>query len=139
MKKGILAFLIILLLATFAYAGNEIGKVETSGLMFKDSLTIIAIDDPDIKGVTCYATLQNNALSFSDSSNTSLSCRKVGKITGALDNNLNIFQKSKNLFFKEMLVSRFYDKNRGVLTYLSYTKKLTGKNASHSLSVVVVD
>ncbi|MBL4693366.1 MAG: CreA family protein [Magnetovibrio sp.] len=49
----------------------------------------------------------------------------------------DVFRQSKNiLFFKTMHVDRFYDKARNVLVYISYTSKLTGKNASHSISVV---
>ena len=38
----------------------------------------------------------------------------------------------------EVITDRFIDNKRGVIVYLAYTKALGGKNASHSISTVVV-
>jgi catabolite regulation protein CreA len=78
-------------------------------------------------------------LSLEDSSSVSLSCRQVGEIKGKLESRKNIFRKSKSIFFKETVVDRFYDAQRGVMIYLTYTKdSFAGKNASNSVSVVVI-
>ena len=135
-----LSFVLVLLfvvLSSFAIA-EEIGKVKTKGFIFKDTVSVVAFDDPSIKGVTCYTTVVDKALSFSDSSSVSLSCRQTGIIKGKLKSTNNIFKKSKNLFFKKTVVDRFYDKKRGVLVYLTYTKATSGENMSNSVSVVVI-
>jgi len=136
----IIAAVVFVGLMTFQMSASAetIGRVATKGLFFKDHLSIEAFDDPTIHGVTCYTTVHSRALSFSDSSSTSLSCRKTGKISGDLRSMSDIFSRHKNLFFKTTVVDRFYDAKRGVLIYLTYTKAASGKNNSHSVSVVVV-
>lgn len=130
-------FLVVFMFAGSAQA-EQIAKVKAKGLIFKDTITVEAFDDPDIQGVTCYTTVYSRALTFSDSSSSSLSCRQTGLIKGKLTAKSSVFSRSKNPFFKETVVDRFYDKNRSVLVYLSYTKATDGDNASNSISVVVV-
>lgn len=114
-----------------------IGKVETSGVVFKDSISINAVDDPTITGVTCYVTTPSKSMSFEDQTDSALSCRRIGPVTGNVSAYVDqVFTADKNLFFKTMKVSRFYDAKRNVLIYISYTEKMGGDNASHSLSVV---
>jgi CreA protein len=117
---------------------DTIGTVSTKGIFFKDKLKIEAFDDPTIKGVTCYTTVHKRALSFTDSSSSSLACRQTGKIGGSLTNKKNIFFTTKSLFFKRTVVDRFYDATRNVLVYLTYTKGVNKKNSSHSISTVVI-
>lgn len=118
---------------------EDIGRVETKGFLFKDALIVTAFDDPTIRGITCYTTTHSRALSWEDGSSVSLSCRKTGKIDGRLVSEKNVFSRSKNPFFKKTVVDRFWDARRRVLVYLTYTKASGGKNASNSISVVVVD
>lgn len=120
----------------FSY--EVVGEAKTKGFFFKDKIQIIAIDDPDIQGVSCYLTIQKKTLSFEDSSSNSISCRQVGSISGNLQNRENIFTQSKNPFFKKLKISRFFDKSRHVLIYLSYVTDTGGENYSHSISVVPI-
>lgn len=135
--------LLVLLAAaalTFSAQAETIGKVATTGLIFKDGLSVEAFDDPTIPGVTCYTTVHSRGLPWNEgSSSVSLSCRKTGEIdTKNLRPQKNVFSTSKNIFFKKTVVDRFYDRKRGVLVYLTYTKATSGKNKSNSVSVVVV-
>ena len=118
--------------------GETVGSVSTKGVLFKDKLKVEAFDDPTISGVTCYTTVHKRALSFTDSSSSSLACRQTGKIKGDLRNQKNVFSQSKSLFFKKTVVDRFYDSARNVLIYLTYTKGVSKRNTSHSLSTVVI-
>ena len=142
MLKTIFTFVVFFLFCSISHA-ETIGIIKTSGIFIKDSLEVLAFDDPTIKGITCYVTAPQKALSFTDPSNSSISCRKVGKVEGFVgdlpQSTRNIFSRSKNLFFKKLSVDRIYDAKRHVLVYVSYTKKLTGDNASNSVSVVVLD
>jgi len=115
---------------------EEIGTVESSGILFKDTIETHAFDDPEYKGVTCYVTLPKRSMSFEDQTNSSIACRKIDNsvINGSSAN--NIFSASKGLFAKMLIVDRFFDKKRNVLVYIAYTEKLSGDNASHSISVV---
>lgn len=130
------SLLIAGIFATLPVQAEQIYKVKTSGLMIKDSLEIHAIDDPDIKGVTCYFTLPKRALSVEDQTDSSISCRQIGPISGELTTKTSIMSSSKSWFFKELYIDRIYDKGRNVLVYVSYTKKLAGDNANNSISVV---
>lgn len=134
-----LAVMIFIALGAKANAGF-IGEVKTKGMIFKDKLQVHSFNDPDIKGITCYTTRQKRALSFVDSSNTSIACRKTGEIVGKLVSKKNVFRTDKSMLIlpKDTVVDRMYDEVNGVLIYLTYTKSLGGKNTSHSISVVVV-
>lgn len=134
-KTGLMAALTISMLSLTANA-EMIARVETSGMFFKDHLEIHAFNDPTIKGISCYVTMPKRSLSFEDQSNSSISCRQVGTISGNLTAAKSVFTGSKGAFFKSFRVDRFYDKARNVMVYLAYTKKLSGDNASHSISVV---
>ncbi|MCL6269863.1 CreA family protein [Sansalvadorimonas sp. 2012CJ34-2] len=116
----------------------KIGTVETSGILFKDTITIESFNDPTIDGVACHVTSPDRALSFEDQTNASIACRQVKKtITGDFQKPAkNIFRKAKSFFFKTMTVDRFYDQENDTLVYIAYTKKLKGDNASHSISTV---
>ena len=129
--------LIVALLGTQVNAGH-VGTVTTSGFLVKDSITIDSFKDPTLSGVTCHVTSPKRSLSFEDQTNTSISCRQVAlEIKGDYKvNRSSIFSNSKGLFFKTMQVDRFWDSENNTIVYLAYTKKLTGDNASHSLSTV---
>jgi len=116
-----------------------IGEVKAKGLFIKDHIEIIAFDDPTIKGVACYTTRYVRPFSLmSDSTNSSLACRRIGKVEGDLISKENVFSQDKAYFalYKETVVDRFYDKKRNVLVYISYTKSWGDKNTQHSVSVV---
>ena len=137
MKKIILT--IICLFVTTVYA-ERITVIETSGLLFKDTLEVHAFDDPTIGGITCYVTTPKKSLSFADPTNVSISCRKFKNIDmSTVSSKERIYKKSKNVFVKSLYVNRIYDRTRNVLIYVAYTDKLTGSNASNSISVVVLN
>ena len=39
-----------------AVAADKIGEFAASGIIFKDSVQVMAIDDPEVKGVTIYVS-----------------------------------------------------------------------------------
>ena len=140
MKKVLIGVLVgffcVLFFASFSVA-EEIGASKTSGLMFKDTLTVHAEDDPEYKNVVCYTTdIEIGGPNLENPSSSSISCRLVGVFKGRPSSKRNVFSRAKNPFFKKLVVDRFYDPKRNVLVYLSYTKKMSGDNASHSVSVV---
>lgn len=138
MKKFLATAAIGIALSANAFAAEMIGKVETSGMIFKDRIEILAFDDPTVKGVACYVTNTVRSMSFEDPSDSSLSCRKIGPISGNLNDQPHLFSQAKNAWFKTVRVDRFWDAERKVLVYISYTTKTSGNNHSHSISVVPV-
>ena len=142
MKKTIagLMFVAIILGFVIAHADSEIiGTVQAKGLFIKDRIEVTGFDDPSIKGVACYTTRYVRTMTLSDdSAESSLSCRRIGKIEGALTSQQDIFSQNKGFLSinKTTVVDRFYDAKRNVLVYLSYTKSWGSKNPAHSISVV---
>ena len=136
MKK--LVLLMVAMAMSMSAGAWEVGKVTTSGIAFKDSIEIHGFMDPTLKGVACHITQPKTALSFTDPTNSSVSCRQVSPVIVGdyTANQSKLFSAKKNLFFKTMRVDRFYDATTNTLVYISYTKKMTGANASHSISTV---
>jgi CreA protein len=116
----------------------QLAVIKTSGVVFKDKLKVLAFDDPDIKGITCYVTLPSRALSFTDQTDSAISCRQTGIIQGNIVSKSRIFKNKKGIFVKSLFVDRVYDKKRNVLIYVSYTSKMSGDNANNSVSVVTI-
>ena len=133
---------IILMLLFFPLLVNaeEVARVEAKGIIFKDTISVIAFNDPTIDGIVCYTTRYSRTMTLGDdSADSSLDCRKVGVIKGELKDKANVFSQDKGFLSinKTTVVDRFYDAKRNVLIYLSYTKSWgEGKNATHSISVV---
>ena len=82
-------------------------------------------------------------MSFSDPSDSSISCRQTGEITPEMIASIDrgksgevVFKQSKSIFFKSMKVRRIYDADNQTLLYLSYTTKETEGSFKHSLSTV---
>ena len=107
-------------------------------MFFKDTIAINSFADPTLNGVACHVTSPDKSMSFEDPTDSSISCRQINHtIVGDYTKNVkDIFSKSKGLFFKVMRVDRFYDKEFNSLVYISYVKKSSGDNASHSKSTV---
>eukprot|EP00599_Poterioochromonas_sp_BG-1_P000364 CAMPEP_0173133050 /NCGR_PEP_ID=MMETSP1105-20130129/498_1 /TAXON_ID=2985 /ORGANISM="Ochromonas sp., Strain BG-1" /LENGTH=127 /DNA_ID=CAMNT_0014044649 /DNA_START=111 /DNA_END=491 /DNA_ORIENTATION=- len=103
-------------------ANREIANIPTSGIFFKDSLRVSAFEDPKISGVTIYLSdfdrpitekLTNNF--FNDPSSSSLTCSQTGPIKLKGEVSLSgegeeVFEESRNLFFKQIRVRRVVDK-----------------------------
>lgn len=132
-----LCFVLAFIFSLSAQA-ETVGEVSTNGILFKDTIKVMVFDDPDIRGVSCYITYYDRSLTTENSTDASLSCRKVGPISGKLEGRASVFEMEKNMFFKTTIVRRFFDAKRQVLVYLAYTDSTGSKNAHHSLSVVPI-
>jgi CreA protein len=99
--------------------------------------------DPIVSGVTCHIASIEADLSFSDPSDSSISCRQTGEITAQMINAIDlsnsgeiVFKKSKSIFFKNMKIRRVFDPRSQTLMYVSYSTKETSGSFKHSLSTV---
>lgn len=141
MKKRILVASMVALLAV-GCSDNEVGDVGLGWFTMKD-IKISNLDDDKISGVTCHIASIEANLSFSDPSDSSISCRQTGEITPEMIETIDksksgevVFKQSKSIFFKTMKVRRIYDAENQTLLYLSYTTKETEGSFKHSLSTV---
>ena len=140
MKQGIIIALVALSLA--GCSDNEVGDVSLGFFTTKD-IKVASLHDDKIPGVTCHVASIEADLSFSDPSDSSISCRQTGDITAEMiasidkgDSGEVVFKKSKSIFFKTMKVRRIYDPKNQTLLYVSYTTKETQGSFKHSLSTV---
>lgn len=128
--------------ALLGCSDNEVGDVSLGLFTLKD-IKISSLQDEVVTGVTCHIASIEADLSFSDPSDSSISCRQTGDITPAMIAQIDksasgevVFKQSKSIFFKSMKVRRIYDAKNQTLLYLSYTTKETEGSFKHSLSTV---
>ncbi len=140
MKKLLLAAGLSVLLV--GCSDNEVGDVGLGWFTLKD-IKISSLHDDKISGVTCHIASVEANLSFSDPSDSSISCRQTGEITPEMLKSIDrskagevVFKQSKSIFFKTMKVRRIFDAENQTLLYLSYTTKETEGSFKHSLSTV---
>lgn len=127
---------------------EEIGEVST---VFKflapdHKIKVEAFDDPKIEGITCYLS-RADAGGFKsivgldeDPSDAAINCKQVGpiQVTDELEEGEQVFRQRTSLIFKAVQVVRFYDENRKVFVYLSYSDRLIEGSPKNSVSAVPV-
>ncbi|WP_025563215.1 CreA family protein [Psychromonas sp. SP041] len=137
--------LLILIISFFVLKGcsdDEVGDVSL-GLFTTQDIKLNTLKDPIVTGVTCHVASIEADLSFSDPSDSAISCRQTGPITSAMIAEIDksksgdvVFKKSKSIFFKTMKIRRVYDPENQTLMYVSYSTKETSGSFKHSLSTV---
>ena len=142
LKKFTLASLCFSSIALSGCSDNEVGDISLGMFTLKD-IKISSLQDDVVTGVTCHIASIEANLSFSDPSDSSISCRQTGDITSEMIAKIDksksgevVFKQSKSIFFKTMKVRRIYDAENQSLLYLSYTTKETEGSFKHSLSTV---
>ena len=139
----ILGFLLIVLAFIFKlFFKDDIGNVSL-GMFTTDDIKLNIMVDPLVSGVTCHVASIEADLSFSDPSDSAISCRQTGEITPEMISKIGrsksgevVFQKSKSIFFKNMKIRRIFDAKNQTLMYVSYSTKETSGSYKHSLSTV---
>jgi CreA protein len=129
----------------------RIGKVDTTFKLLgrNDRIVVDRYDDPKVDGVSCYMSraeaggIKGSFGLATDPSRFSIACRATGlvNIKATLPDNEIVFGASANWLFKQIRVSRIWDKNKRVLVYLVWsTQALTPEGSPYnSISAVAVD
>ena len=148
-----------LLLALLAFApslamaadGTRVGEVSTTFRLLgrNDKIVVDRYDDPKVDGVSCYMShaetggVKGSLGLATDPSRFSIACRATGKLVphGTLPDSETVFGERTSLFFKELRVTRLYDKEKRVLIYLVWsTRNLTpGGSPYNSITAVPLD
>ena len=139
-------FAIGLMAGASSLAAEEIGEVSTvyKFLSPDHKIKVEAFDDPEIDGITCYLS-RADAGGFKslvgldeDPSDAAINCKQVGpiKVREDIDDGDQVFRKRTSLIFKAVQVVRFYDENRKVFVYLSYSDRLIEGSPKNSVSAV---
>jgi CreA protein len=127
-------------------------RAETVGEVGVDwlgnDISIDAVTDPKISGVTCHVTYFDRSVIdrlkngnwFEDPSNNSISCRQTGPVTiGDIDlsqGGEEVFREGLSLIWKKLVVTRIYDKKNKTLIYLAHSRELTDGSAKMSISTI---
>jgi len=137
--------------ATAAAQSTRVGEVSTTFRLLgrNDKIVVDRYDDPRVDGVSCYMSrAQTGGVKGSlglaaDPSRFSIACRATGKLVphGTLPDSETVFGERTSLFFKELRVTRLYDKEKRVLIYLVWsTRNLTpGGSPYNSITAVPLD
>ena len=143
--KLVAMILVLIVVGFFVLRGcsqDEVGDVSL-GLFTTQDIKLNMLKDPIVSGVTCHVASIEADLSFSDPSDSAISCRQTGPITSAMIAEIDksksgdvVFKKSKSIFFKTMKIRRVYDPENQTLMYVSYSTKETSGSFKHSLSTV---
>ena len=138
-------------LATFTATALP-ARAETVGEVGVDwlgnDIMIDAVTDPKIKGVTCHVTYFDRSVIdrlkngnwFEDPSNNSIACRQTGPIEiGDIDlskDGEEVFRAGLSLVWKNLLVTRIYDRKNDTLIYLAHSRELTDGSAKMSITTI---
>jgi len=74
-----------------------------------------------------------------DDSDAGIACRQIDpiRLLGELKDGEQVFDERSNLLFKEFQVVRFFDRERNVLVYVSYSDRIIENNPKNSISTLM--
>lgn len=124
---------------------EEIGNVNTAfHVTGSDKIVVEAINDEDIKGVTCHISyaktggLKGTFGFAEDPSRFSIACRQTGPLVAVkpIPKQTEIASFKRSIVFKQMNVVRMFDTKNNVLVYLVYATKILDGSPFNSISSV---
>jgi len=142
------------LVAQSALAAAEPTRIGAVSTTFKllgrnDRIVVDRYDDPKVDGVSCYMSraetggIKGSLGLATDPSRFSIACRATGHVSikAKLPDSEIVFGAAANWLFKEIRVSRLWDKDKQVLVYLVWsTQALTPEGSPYnSVSAVAVN
>ena len=140
------ACLAVSAMAALPVRAETVGQVGVDWL--GNDIKIDAVSDPKVSGVTCHVTYFDRSVIdrlkngnwFEDPSNNSIACRQTGPISiGDIDlsrEGEEVFRSGLSLIWKDLLVTRIYDKANDTLIYLAHSRQLTDGSAKMSITTV---
>jgi len=148
-SAGIL--LVIVLFGWWLFSRPERGTTGSVSTQFRwigpnDKIVVDGFDDPKVQGVACHISRAQTgglkgALSIAeDTSDASIACRQTGPIRflGEFKDGERVFDEHRSLVFKSLQVVRFFDRNRNVLVYVSYSDRDITGSPKNSISTVPI-
>ena len=148
---GVIVLLLLLIFAAWIWlrpSRGTTGEVSTNfrWLGPNDKIMVDGFDDPKVKGVACHISRAvtggiKGGLGFAeDTSDASITCRQVGpiKMDPDIKDGESVFEERRSLLFKHLNVVRFYDKERNVLVYVSYSDRVIKGSPKNSISSVPI-
>lgn len=148
---GVVVLLVILVFGIWLWIKPNRGTTGEVSTRFRwlgpnDRIAVDGFDDPRVKGVACHISravtggIKGGLGVAEDTSDASITCRQIGPIVipGDLQQGESVFEERRSLIFKRLHVVRFYDKERNVLVYVSYSDRVIEGSPKNSISSVPV-
>ena len=151
MTRLLAALLLLLTAALPALAGDGPTRIGTVATTFRllgrnDRIVVERYDDPRVDGVSCYVSraetggVKGSFGLATDPNRFSIACRAVGPVSlrGKIPDNEVVFSEKMSALFKQVRISRLYDRQKQVLVYLVWSTISLGTNGSAFNSVTAV-
>jgi CreA protein len=148
---GAIVVALLLALVLWIWSRPERGTTGEVSTRFRfigpnDKIVVDGFDDPKVEGVACHISravtggVKGELRLAEDTSDASIACRQVGpiRILGKLQDGENVFDERRSLVFKRLQVVRFYDRERNVLVYVSFSERVIQGSPKNSISTVPV-
>jgi len=148
---GAVILLVIALFGWWIFSRPERGATGSVSTQFRwlgpnDKIVVDGFDDPKVQGVACHISRAQTggikgALSVAeDTSDASIACRQVGPIRflAEFKDGERVFDEHRSLVFKSLQVVRFFDRERKVLVYVSYSDRVITGSPKNSISTVPI-
>jgi len=127
---------------------TRVGSVSTTFRLLgrNDRIVVDRYDDPRVDGVSCYLSraetggVKGSLGLATDPSRFSIACRATGKLNvkGELPDSEVVFDERASFFFKEVRITRMFDREKRVLIYLVWSTISVGTDGSPFNSVTAV-
>jgi len=148
---GVLVLVLLLAFGAWIWSRPERGVTGEVSTRFRwlgpnDRIVVDGFDDPKVRGVACHISravtggVKGELGLAEDTSDASIACRQVGPIefVGKLNDGESVFDERRSLVFKRLHVVRFYDRQRKVLVYVTYSDRVLQGSPKNSISTVPV-
>ena len=143
--------LVIVLFGWWFFSRPERGTTGSISTNFRwlgpnDKIVIDGFDDPKVQGVACHISraqtggVKGGMGVAEDTSDASIACRQIGPIQllGEIKDGEQVFDEHRSLVFKTLQVVRFFDRERNVLVYVSYSDRVIEGSPKNSISTVPI-
>jgi len=150
--RALLSASLLLVAATLPVRAGDgptrIGTVDTTFRLLgrNDRILVERYDDPRVDGVSCYVSraetggVKGSVGLATDPNRFSIACRATGPVSlrGKVPDNEIVFSEKMSTLFKEVRVSRLYDREKQVLVYLVWSTISMGTGGSAFNSITAV-
>jgi CreA protein len=148
---GIALLLIILIFVVWVISRPDRGTTGSVSTKFRwlgpnDKVVVDGFNDPKVQGVACHISRAQTggvkgAMGVAeDTSDASIACRQIGpiKFLDEFKDGERVFDEHRSLVFKTLQVVRFFDRERNVLVYVSYSDRVIEGSPQNSISTVPI-
>lgn len=148
---GVALLLIVLIFVVWIVSRPDRGTTGAVSTNFRwfgpnDKIVVDGFNDPKVQGVACHISRAQTggvkgAMGVAeDTSDASIACRQIGpiKFLDEFKDGERVFDEHRSLVFKTLQVVRFFDRERNVLVYVSYSDRVIAGSPQNSISTVPI-